>query len=122
MTAGIVLVEMAGRALTGEQVRLFGLGPAGRVLGLATIGALTGLCAGLAQRFALRRSGAEARGWIGRCTIAFGLGLPGGSLAADLLLGGLQSATGFVLFLGVGGLIVGAVTAGSARRFALALS
>lgn len=30
MTLGIVLVEMAGRAVTGEQVRLFGLDPAGR--------------------------------------------------------------------------------------------
>jgi len=118
MTFGIVVVEMAGRAITGQQVRLFSIDPAGRILSLAVIGTLTGLAVGAAQRLALRPYGTTPGSWIVRCAAAFGVGLPGGALAADLLLGGLQTAAGFVTFLGVAGLIVGIVTLRPAERIA----
>ena len=122
MTLGIVVVELAGRAITGEQVRLFSIGPVGRVLSLAVIGTLTGLTIGAAQQLALRPYRTAPRSWVVRCAAAFGVGLPGGGLAADLLLGGLQSAAGFATFLGVAGLIVGILTVRAAERIALELA
>ena len=119
MTLGIVVVEMAGRAITGEQVRLFSIDALGRSLSLAVIGGFTGLAVGVAQRLALRPYGAAPGSWIVHCASAFGVGFPGGALAADLLLGGLQTAAGFAAFLGVAGLIVGIVTARAAKRIAL---
>ena len=118
MTLGIVVVETAGRAITGEQVRLFSVNPGGRVLSLAVIGTLTGLAVGTAQRLALRPYGTALGSWIVRCAVAFGVGLPGGGLAADVLLGGLQSAAGFATFLGVTGLIVGVLTVRAAEGIA----
>ncbi len=116
MTLGVVLVEVVGRAITGEQMRLVGGGPAGRVLSLAVIGTLTGLAVGATQRIALRPYGGAPAGWTGRCTAAFGAGLPAGGLAADLLIGGLGSPAGFATFLGVTGLVVGLATAQAAKR------
>jgi len=116
MTLGIVVVETAGRAITGEQVRLVSVDPTGRVLSLAVIGTLTGLAVGAAQRLALHAYGVLARSWIARCAVAFGMGLPGGALAADVFLGGLRSPAGFATFLGVTGIIVGLSTARAAER------
>lgn len=121
MTLGIVVVEMAGRAITGEPVRLFGADPVVRVLSLAVIGSLTGLAVGTAQRVALHSYRIAAGSWIVRCVAAFGIGFPGGGLAADLLLGGLQTTFGFATFLGVTGLIVGILTVRAAERIALGL-
>ena len=121
MTLGIVVVEIAGRAITGEQVRLFSIDAVGRLLSLVVIGGLTGLAVGVAQRLALRPYGTAPGSWIVRCAVAFGVGLPGGALAADLLLGGLQTAAGFATFLGVAGLIVGILTVGAAKRITLRL-
>jgi hypothetical protein len=119
MTLGIVAVEVVGRAITGEQVRLLTVSPAGRFVSLGGIGALTGLVVGAAQRFALRRHGFVPRSWMVRCAVAFGVGLPGGGVAADVLAGGLQSAAGFGTFLGVTGLIVGLLTVRTAARIVL---
>jgi len=116
MTLGIVIVETAGRAITGEQVRLFGIDPVGRIVGLAVIGSFTGLTVGAAQRLALRLYGAALGFWVARCTAAFGLGLPGAALVADVWLGGLQRPAGFVTFLGLAGLIVGLLTLRGAER------
>ena len=121
MTLGIVVVEMAGRVITGEQVRLVSIDPLGRSLGLAIIGGVTGLAVGIAQRLALRPYGPAPGSWAVVCAAAFGVGLPGGALVADLLLGGLQTAAGFATFLGVAGLNVGVVTVGAAKRIALGL-
>lgn len=118
MTLGIVVVEVAGRAITGEQVRLFSVDPLGRILSLSVIGTLTGVAVGAAQRLALRPYGTALGSWIVRCAVAFGVGLPGGGLAADVLLGGLQSAAGFATFLGVTGLIVGILTVRAAEPIA----
>jgi hypothetical protein len=93
----------------------------GEKSGLAVIGGFTGLAVGVAQRLALRSYGTALGSWIVRCAVAFGVGLPGGALAADLLLGGLQTTAGFATFLGVAGLIVGILTVGSAKRIILGL-
>lgn len=118
MTAGIMLVEKIGRALTGEQVRLFTVSPVVRVASLALVGTITGLAVGAAQRLAMRGYETAPRRWIPRCALAFGVGLPLGGLTADLFTGGLQSAAGFATFLATAGVIVGLLTVRSARRIA----
>lgn len=121
MTLGIVLVEQLGRALTGEQIRLLALGPLGRLVGLALVGSVAGAGIGAAQRLALRAHAQVSGRWILWCALGFGVGLPMGSVAADLLLGGLQSPSGFVTFLGVSGLVVGALTVRGAAKIAAGL-
>ena len=110
MTVGIVLVETLGRAVTGEQAQLATMGLLGRLGGLMLVGACAGLGLGAAQWPALRAAAAETRQWVISCTAGFGVGLPVGSLAAELL-GGLESAVGFATFLGVAGLTMGVFTA-----------
>jgi hypothetical protein len=122
MTLGIVFIEMAGRAITGGQVRLTSLDPPGRSLCLAAIGGLAGLAVGGSQRLALLPYGTAPRSWILLCASAFAVGLPAGALATDLLPGGLQTLPGFATFLGVAGLIIGALTAGAAGKIGLGLS
>lgn len=90
-------------------------------MSLAVIGTLTGLAVGGAQRLALRPYGTALRSWIVHCGAAFGSGLSGGGLAADVLLGGLHSVAGFATLLGVAGLIVGLLTMRSAERLAVGL-
>lgn len=121
MTLGVVAVEMLGRALTGGQVRLVTLSPPARALGLALVGAMTGTAVGLAQSLALRRRAALGARWVLGCGMGFGIGLPGGALAADALMGGLRSPAGFGVFLAASGLIVGLLTASGAERITAAL-
>jgi len=121
MTLGVVAVETVGRAILGQQVRLVALSPFERFLGLVLVGSITGLVVGLAQQMTLRRSRAVARRWVSVCLIGFGVGLPGGGLAADVVLGGLGSPAAFGLFLAVAGLITGLVTASEAVRVTTAL-
>lgn len=121
MTLGIVAVEMAGRVITGEQVRLLSVGLLGRILGLGVVGTVTGFAVGGAQHLALRPYATATGSWMIRCAVAFGLGFPGGAVAADVLLGGLRSLPGFATFLGVTGLIVGVLTVRPAKRIALGL-
>jgi hypothetical protein len=121
MTLGIVVVEAAGRSITGAPVRLVALGPLARLLGLTVVGSVTGLAVGLAQRISLRQHPAASKRWVAVSVIGFGIGLPGGGVAADLLLGGLRTAAGVGLFLTAAGLITGIFTARSAARIALAL-
>ena len=122
MTLGIVVVEAAGRAIAGAPVRLVAIGPLPRLVGLTVVGSITGLAVGLAQRISLRRYSAVSGRWVAVCVIGFGIGLPGGGVAADLLLGGLRSAAGIGLFLTAAGLITGILTARGAARISLALN
>ncbi|MFQ5540251.1 MAG: hypothetical protein ACE5FB_07590, partial [Candidatus Binatia bacterium] len=82
---------------------------------------VTGLAVGAAQRLALRAYATVKGQWVLVCAAGFGVGLPGGSLAADLLLGGLQSTAGFATFLGIAGLIVGTLTVRGSVQIASAL-
>ena len=122
MTLGIIVVETVGRAITGGQVRLVAIGPLARLAGLAVVGSITGLAVGLAQRLSVRRYPTASGRWVVVSVIGFGIGLPGGGVAADLLLGGLRSAAGFGLFLTATGLITGILTARGAARISLALN
>lgn len=121
MTAGIVLVETLGQALTGEPVRLAALGMLGRVGGLTFVGAFAGLGLGAAQWLALRAAAPAVRRWVVWCVAGFGAGLPAGSLAAELV-GGLQSPVGFAAFLGVAGLTLGVFTARGGAAIAAGLA
>jgi hypothetical protein len=121
LTAGVVLVEVTGRAITGGQVRLLSLGPLGRLGGLALAGAVAGLAVGLAQRLALRGRVSVSAWWPVWCALGFGVGLPSGGLAAELLPGGLRHPAGFLTFLVLAGLVVGAVTVRGAVKIAAEL-
>ncbi len=121
MTLGVVALELIGRAFTGEQLRLVTMDPVGRFFGLALAGTMAGLAVGAAQRVALRRVTAISGRWILMSAAGFGLGLPAGSLTADLLLGGLRSPGGFAAFLGVAGLVIGALTVKGAQGIAAGL-
>lgn len=117
MTAGIVTLEGIGRFLTGETLRLVGLSPSLRFVGLGFVGVVTGVIVGLAQRLATLPLRLRKRGWVLASVLGFGLGLPGGGLAADLLAGGLRNPLGFGIFLGASGLLMGLITAKAALRF-----
>lgn len=84
MTPGVVLVEALGRAITGEQARLFTIGPLGRALGLALAGSVAGLAVGAAQWLALLTLAAASARWALWCAVGFGVGLPSGALAAAM--------------------------------------
>ena len=120
MTLGIVLVETLGRAATGEQVQLLTVGLLGRLAGLMLVGTVAGLALGTAQWLASRASAPVGAPWVVCCTLGLGVGLPAGSLAADLL-GGLQTAPGFLVFLAVAGLTAGLFTARGGARIAAGL-
>jgi hypothetical protein len=122
MTLGIVLVETLGRALTGEQVQLLTIGPLGRFVGLASVGTVSGVTVGAAQWLALRARTKVSGRWVLSCATGLGFGLPSGGLAADLLVGGLRSPSGFATFLAVAGLVVGALTATGAAKIATRVS
>ncbi len=117
MTVGIVAVEVLGRAVTGEQIRLVSIGPLGLALSLALIGVATGSAMGLTQWLAAR-AGDLRRTWITRCGLGLGLGLPLAGLVGDLLLGGLSTAPGMVGFLALSGIGLGMATASAAARMA----
>jgi hypothetical protein len=116
MTSGIVIVETAGQAITGEPMRLFSADVLVRTIGLLVIGTLTGLAVGLSQWIVMRRYLGPR--WIVLTTLGFMTGFPGGALATELLPNGLASPPGFVLFLSVTGLVVGVMTARSAQFIA----
>jgi hypothetical protein len=120
MTVGIVVVETAGRALTGEQVRLFNIGALGRFISLAVVGAFAGAAVGLAQGVVLRKRLLGAWRWALWCTVGFAAALPLAGAVAGLLPGGLRSPLGFATFLGAAGIGIGALTAGAARDVAAA--
>lgn len=120
MTLGLVTVEEASRALTGEPIRLLDATAAERMTSLFVIGAITGLGVGLCQWMVIRRH-LRGSAWIVLTTIAFAIGFPSGAFAADLLPGGLGGLAGFVTFVCVTGFIVGAATARPARRFAVGI-
>lgn len=116
MSAGVVLVEALGRAITGEQVRLVAIGVTGRFLGLALIGAFSGFAIGLAQAVGAKVSGEARRRWTLWCVVGYGTGLPLGGLIAGVLPGGLASPAGFAVFLGLAGVTAGLLTARHTRE------
>lgn len=122
MTLGIVLVETVGRLITGEQVRLVALSTLGSAAGLALVGLVTGLILGTSQWIALRKVAMLQPRWIAYCSFAFALGLPVGSLASELFVGGLRSFQGSSVFLLVAGLTVGGLTVAGAIRIPAGLS
>ena len=110
LTAGVVLVEQVGRALTGGQVSIGSLDSATRALSMAVVGLVSGICLGAAQRLVLRSRSDIGGHWLGMSTLGLGTALVVGSLAADFLFGGLASPVGFVGFVLVAGLVAGAIT------------
>lgn len=117
LAGGVVLVELTGRWLTGEQIRIVQLGVAARALSFAVVGLVMGLAMGAAQWLGvLRRQGASARGWIAVSALSLGLAFPLSSLIVDTLLGGLASPVGVISLVLLTGLFFGAGTARAIAR------
>ena len=110
LAAGVVLVEQAGRALTGGQVSVRSMDVSTRALSMAVVGLVSGVCLGAAQKLVLRSRSDIGGHWLWMSTLGLGTALVAGSLAADFLFGGLASPTGFVGFVLVAGLVAGAIT------------
>lgn len=115
LTVGVVIVEQAGRALTGGPINFRMLGTAARALSFATLGFVAGASLGLAQWLVLRRQSARSRGWILVNAWSLGLGLAFGSLLADALV----ARTGSVLSAGIL-FVMGSAFAGVCTARALA--
>lgn len=111
MSLGVVLVEVLGRALTGEQVRLASIGVVGRILGLTLIGVVTGMALGLAQALLMGAPAASRRRWTAASAVGYGVGLPLAGGVVGALPGGLGNPVAFVAFLALAGLVAGALTA-----------
>lgn len=108
LTAGTVLVEVVGEAITGQPLRLHGAPALQLVLAFAVIGGAAGAAMGCGQWWSLRgRSGAVRARWILECTLAFvaafwiSLGL------MEWAAGGVTSGRGGIGFLGVASVLVG---------------
>jgi hypothetical protein len=110
LAAGVVAVEQIGTLLIGHRPHLLGLGVGPRTLSLMAVGAIAGLCLGLAQGLVLRRQAPWVKAWAGRSAAALGAAFGLASLAVAAA-GGLGSPRGFVVFVTVAGLLLGAGTA-----------
>ncbi len=120
LAAGVVLVEQAGRVLTGGQVSIGSLDISTRALSMAVVGLVSGLCLGAAQKLVLRSRAGIGRRWLGMSTLGLGTALVMGSLAADLIFGGLTGPVGLIAFVLVAGLVAGAVTSMPLARLSAA--
>lgn len=110
LTAGVVLVEQVGRLITGGQVSLGTVDVATRAGSIAVVGLVSGVFLGAAQWLVLRSLSPAARSWFWTTTLSLGAAFLAGSLAADLLFGGLMAPVGFIAFVVVTGLLAGALT------------
>ena len=110
MTSGVVLVEVIGQAILGEQPRLFSLPMLQQAAGLTLIGVITGISVGFAQWLVLRKLAEGMHKWILVSFIGFGLGLPVGAIISNLTIGGLAGIAGFSLFLIISGMLIGSIT------------
>jgi hypothetical protein len=111
LAAGVVLVEQVGRAWTGESVRLLQLAMLPRALSFAVLGAVSGWFLGMSQWIVLRRREPSLRSWPWTCALALAAGFPASSLLVDLVVGGLKSPAGLLIFLLGSGAVLGASTA-----------
>ncbi|HEX6898246.1 MAG TPA: hypothetical protein VF789_00965 [Thermoanaerobaculia bacterium] len=110
LTAGVVLVEQIGRAITGGQVNIRMFDVVTRAGSFALVGLVSGVCLGAAQWLVLRSSSPAARSWFWTSTLSLCAAFVTGSLAADLVFGGLTAPVGFIAFVVITGLLAGALT------------
>ena len=118
LAAGVVLVEQAGRALTGGRVNVAMLGIGTRAGSMAVIGLASGVALGAAQWLVLRGRPELARMWFWRSSLAFMVSFAVSSLVADLVFGGLTAPPGFIAFVLAAGFLAGAMTASQAALLA----
>jgi hypothetical protein len=110
LAAGVVTVEQIGTLVAGHRPHLLGLGIGLRTLSLTAVGAIAGLCLGLAQGLVLRREAPSVKAWAARSAAALGCAFGLASLAVAAA-GDLGSPRGFAVFVTVAGLLLGAGTA-----------
>jgi hypothetical protein len=109
LAAGVVLIEVVGELVTGHPMRLLQMEPLPRALSFIILGAVSGLCLGVAQKLLLRRN--LSAGWPLLSACGLGLGFPAGSLLADTVLPGLTSPAGLIALVLVSGAVLGGFTA-----------
>jgi hypothetical protein len=110
LAAGVVAVEQIGTLVAGHRPHLLALGLGLRTLSLVAVGAIAGLCLGLAQGIVLRREAPSVRAWAVRSAAALGAAFGLASLAV-VAAGDLGSPRGFAVFVTVAGLLLGVGTA-----------
>jgi hypothetical protein len=113
LAVGVVAVEVAGQLLLGRPLRLLQLGAAAQVVNLAVVGALAGALLGAVQRGFVREL---PRVWPLLSAAGLAAGFAFGGTAAQLLVGGIASATGAAVLVVVAGLSLGSVTGGRVVR------
>ena len=111
LTAGVIVVEQAGRFLSGGQLNFRMLGTAARAMSFGTIGVLGGAALGLGQWLVLRRHALRCGRWVRVNAGSLGAGLACGSLLADAFMAKPGSLAGTLILLVVGGTAAGAYTA-----------
>jgi hypothetical protein len=107
LAAGVVAVEVTGRAILGHPLRLLQLGAPAQTASLLVVGFLAGALLGGVQRLAVR---ALPRTWPLVSGVGLGLGLALGGVAAHLVAGSLTSTAGLVALVLASGLVLGACT------------
>jgi len=110
LAAGVVTVEQIGTLATGHRPHLLALDAGMRAVSMTAVGAIAGLCLGLAQGFVLRRQAPSVRAWAARSAAALAAAFGLASLAVDIAVGGLGSPPGVAVFVTVAGLLLGAGT------------
>jgi hypothetical protein len=116
LTAAVVLVEQAGRALKGGPVNVATLGVWERAASLAVIGLVSGAALGGAQWLVLRGRAPRSGRWLWVNPLAYGAALAVASLAADGLPGRLPTPLRLGSFVVVAGALAGALTAAPLAR------
>lgn len=121
LTAGVILVEQVGRALTGGPVNFRMLGVAARAVSFGTIGLMGGGFLGLAQWLVLRRHARGCNRWISVNAWSLAAGLASGSLLADQFFARAGSLASIGMLLVIGSAIAGSFTANALAKIFLPL-
>jgi hypothetical protein len=119
LAGGVVLLEQAGRLLTGARIHLLQLHPAGQALSLGILGLVSGACLGLAQSLAVRRTARHIRQWTLTSAVALSVGFSLASLLVNgVVSGGIASLAGALTFLLAAGILYGGISSLHFRRVA----
>ena len=117
LTGGTVAVEFVGELLTDRPLRLRSATPWQILVTMVVIGGAGGGAMGLGQWWSVRGGSSALSGrWILSATAALAAGFLAGYLAAELLVGGVGSGAGAVVFLATASVVAGLITGRAVLR------
>jgi hypothetical protein len=109
LAVGIVAIEVVGQALLGHPVRLLQQTPLARAVAMLIVGFVSGGVLGAAQLLLFRKKLTAIWPLLSACGL--GLGFAAGSLLAQVVAGGIASATGAAVLVVTAGVFLGMLTA-----------